>query len=555
MTVINPSNGLAITTCADATGIASVDTATLQNAINATAAGGRVLVPAGTYALDAALTITRSISIEGVSALPTFLDITGGGNSEYPETPYVAGAVFEQTAAATDIIDITGSAVTVHLKSLGLLFATGLASTGHGINASPSQTYGSGHDMGPTSFRWEDLYVYGHDGNHYAYVMLNPQYGSLVHCQSFGGGGFLVETDVGAINAGNLVFVHPYAAIFNNGTAHGFAHSAGSNSTPGTLNLLTYIRPQAIMAGATTQTTWNDLVGVGIPKSVSAVGVDLEGTGSGNPPQVGSGTQFIGAAYVTSAARWNGSAGSFASGPGAGGALAYNQGGDTFVGPGAGGAVTTGGTSTALGASALAAVTTNSGSTAIGAGAVQYNTGGNNTGVGATALQGPSGGASGGSNTALGFGPLVALTTGDQNTAIGQNALEAVTTGGNNVAVGYDAGQNNVTTGSNNTFIGENAGSSANVSDATAIGHATNASASGAVAIGVDSTGAGATATTADQFALGTANHQVQILKNATGSGSAALGANCPAVTVTAPETWFEMMDGSGNTVYIPAWK
>jgi|GEM_PF-1822816 hypothetical protein len=42
---------------------------------------------------------------------------------------------------------------------------------------------------------------------------------------------------------------------------------------------------------------------------------------------------------------------------------------------------------------------------------------------------------------------------------------------------------------------------------------------------------------------------------NTTGSGSASLGANCPAVTPTAPYTWIQVKTADGSTAYIPAWK
>jgi hypothetical protein len=42
---------------------------------------------------------------------------------------------------------------------------------------------------------------------------------------------------------------------------------------------------------------------------------------------------------------------------------------------------------------------------------------------------------------------------------------------------------------------------------------------------------------------------------NTTGAGSAALGANSPAVTNTAPYTWVKAISSDGSTVYIPAWK
>jgi hypothetical protein len=42
---------------------------------------------------------------------------------------------------------------------------------------------------------------------------------------------------------------------------------------------------------------------------------------------------------------------------------------------------------------------------------------------------------------------------------------------------------------------------------------------------------------------------------NTTGVGSALLGANSPAVTLTAPYTWIKAVSSDGSTVYIPAWK
>jgi K319L-like, PKD domain len=42
---------------------------------------------------------------------------------------------------------------------------------------------------------------------------------------------------------------------------------------------------------------------------------------------------------------------------------------------------------------------------------------------------------------------------------------------------------------------------------------------------------------------------------NSTGAGSALLGANCPAVTATAPYKWLQAQSADGSTVYIPCWK
>ena len=42
---------------------------------------------------------------------------------------------------------------------------------------------------------------------------------------------------------------------------------------------------------------------------------------------------------------------------------------------------------------------------------------------------------------------------------------------------------------------------------------------------------------------------------NSTGAGSALLGANSPAVTLTAPYTWVEMRANDNSVVYFPVWK
>jgi hypothetical protein len=47
----------------------------------------------------------------------------------------------------------------------------------------------------------------------------------------------------------------------------------------------------------------------------------------------------------------------------------------------------------------------------------------------------------------------------------------------------------------------------------------------------------------------------IQITQAATGSGSALLGSNCPAVDPSTPFSWIKMLAADGSTVYIPAYK
>jgi Chaperone of endosialidase len=93
----------------------------------------------------------------------------------------------------------------------------------------------------------------------------------------------------------------------------------------------------------------------------------------------------------------------------------------------------------------------NTSNTALGIGAlVSITTGADNTAVGFDALFADT---SGGFNTAVGFRALNLNTTGFQNTAMGLDALQQNTTGSNNTAFGEGAMDHN-STGSNNTAVG-----------------------------------------------------------------------------------------------------
>lgn len=531
-----------------ATGVVATDTANLAAALAAAPLGG-LIRGSGHYKINAALSVTQNVTIEGDSTTPTFASVTSGGSTSEPVSPFLAGMIIEQTVAATDIIDCFASAVTLNLRRVGLLFTAGLASTGHGVNCTPSQTYGSGHDMGLTGFHWEDVVVFGHDGNHYAYVWLNPQIGTLVNLQSYGGGHSSITCDAGSINAGNMTFFMPYGSVQNAGTANGIQLSSAVVGVPGQLNLLTFVRPQMNISGAAhtagTQLPFNANGGAVSPKFVTVIDCDFEGLGAGNQPVFGTYTQVLGSPLVDGG---NGrEAQGVRLGNTAGAATAYNVAQFVAVGYAALAAQTSGQFNTAVGYLALSDLTTASSSTAFGNTAAQHQTGAQNTAVGAGALQGSNGASSGTLNTAIGYDALQSLTTGTSDVGVGMAAMGLLTTGSNNVAVGYAAGQftngsnaNAIVAGNSNTFIGHEAGGasgdpsnsvaigyqaitvtagtavgySAHATAAgTAIGTLTQATAAGAIAIGYDSAGTAATSGTADLAVIGTTRTTLQVQK------------------------------------------
>lgn len=144
--------------------------------------------------------------------------------------------------------------------------------------------------------------------------------------------------------------------------------------------------------------------------------------------------------------------------------------------------------------------------------------------------------ATGTSNVAVGAESQREVITGRQNTSIGHGALNKNVTGIGNTAGGQLAGYN--ATGNHSVFLGFQSAYSPNSVGAnatttgfaqtllgaltgqgsttarnyiTCLGYKTTADGAGAVAIGTDSGGVGAAATTANEIALGTANHFVKV--------------------------------------------
>lgn len=600
------------------TGVAATDTANLQAAIDATPVGGLLQLsgsPLGLqYQINATLTATKHITIKGNSCTATFASATDGGAPQFPSAPYLAGTIIRVVANDIDALRLSGSGMSANLANFGILFDPALTSTGHGINCTPTQTRGSGLDFGLTDFVWENVHVWGHDGNHYGYVLVNFQYGELIHVRSWVGGGFYFEGNGSQENWGNLVALHPIAIQTKAGTAGGYIFSsAHTNPAGGSLDLMVFIRPQcgqmtAVMT-AGTQAVWNEYLGAGVPYSMTVISADFENSNL-TPFWPGPNTHFIGNQFLSGGnygltslgdqalrqTKTQGAIGIAATAIGQMALKANTTGsGQVAVGGAALTACTTGNNNTAVGNIASSALTTGSGTTAVGASSLQHNNADNVTAVGNYALTANT---TGTRNTAVGSHGMVTATTSSDNSALGDSALYSITTGvggntgigsaalGNattgqwNTAVGYKAGvtetgANTVTTASANTFVGYGAGpGSANASSwstaigtkslaggtagnayATALGAQTSALGAGSVAIGVDNAGTGASTSTTNVVALGTALHQVQLKNDTTGAGLAALGANSPAITNTAPYTWFKLMSSDGSTVYVPAWK
>jgi trimeric autotransporter adhesin len=149
---------------------------------------------------------------------------------------------------------------------------------------------------------------------------------------------------------------------------------------------------------------------------------------------------------------------------------------------------------TAIGHLALASNTLGSENTATGTGALLHNDTGNaNTATGTDALRSNLDGLQ---NTASGYQALFNNTTGDENTAIGYNTLFNNSSGSNNVALGALA-ESGVTTTNNVICIGA---AGENVSNSCYVGNIFGSTASGGIAVLINSSGKLGTSPSSQRF-------------------------------------------------------
>jgi hypothetical protein len=266
------------------------DTAAIQAAIDACPSGGIVKIPAGLYKITSAISCLDNLTIQGDFASEIYGEYANTETGIPGESPWITGSILLQSTAATNGINITGAGINVSLKNIGIRFADSIAfnNTGHGVYAVPTAMDGSGHDSGVTNCLWENVIVFGHDGNHYAFYSINMILATSNHLRSYGGGGWYMECDSYSGAFGNAVVSDTYFGLVAGGTADGFHLKSRTTSFPGMLNMVIFVRPQCnvmhisglplssaftIPTPQATQYLWRD---VGTPYRVTLIAPDME---------------------------------------------------------------------------------------------------------------------------------------------------------------------------------------------------------------------------------------------------------------------------------------
>ena len=265
------------------------DTAAIQAAIDACPVGGTVLLPTGVYKLTSALSFTQDATLMGAGLGGVIGTAAESSNGSGPLTaPYLNCSVLMPSTAGQNCIEITGAGIRVNLRYFGIKFAPGImfVDTGHGVYCANPDVVTVGHDLSTYSAVWESVTVFGHDGDHYGFYIVNPLMGTYTHLRSFGGGCIYMEGEHDDCVTGNTVIIHPYCWTFCGGTADCYTLKAQRTG----LNLLTVIRPQAIIqtnvpgpfsglgitAATIAQYMWRHIGSTSILSRISIYDPDLE---------------------------------------------------------------------------------------------------------------------------------------------------------------------------------------------------------------------------------------------------------------------------------------
>jgi hypothetical protein len=264
------------------------DTTAIQNCINdAVATNGVVALPSTPMAISAALSITGSVTIQGGGWTEIHGSASQGVHSlEVPvAAPYLTGSVLTVMTASTNAVNLTGAGATPRMFRFAVRFAGSFKTTGHGFFYQPPVNGAGGRDHGLICSTWRELGVFGHDGDHYAWYLINPIASLFDQLRSVGGGVLKFENNGAGGNYGNCTVTHLCAMFICNGTALG-VHLA---STINTMNLLSfngvYIGSgdySAVYSGygltAASGTIWDDASA----RNIVVNQLDLEGTAHTN---------------------------------------------------------------------------------------------------------------------------------------------------------------------------------------------------------------------------------------------------------------------------------
>jgi hypothetical protein len=194
----------------------------LQNAFNAAISAGRTLsLDFLNLGVDEPMSIGGPLHLIGPSVLANW----GPGGSANPEwlypqgtpNPFVGG-VITQLESGADILQYPANGE-LALEHLALVFGTPYVNTGNGLTQLPPAIDGA-YDFGMMDGRVNGVRVFGPDGNHYGFSLMNHCYGKWDHVRTFGGGGIHYQVNCNESQIGNCQWTDIISMLYIGGTAH-----------------------------------------------------------------------------------------------------------------------------------------------------------------------------------------------------------------------------------------------------------------------------------------------------------------------------------------------
>lgn len=156
-------------------------TTVFSQAMVASDNGSSIYIKSGTYGQ---IFLNKDVSLigEGISTTP----------AAYPSDPDdmitgMSGVVISITTANTNALTINGTRSNINIKNIGIHF-TG-SGTGYGVYSPAGNNI-----QGLMYSNLDNIFVWGHDANHYAFYLVNMQHCTTDRLYSFGGPAFHVET-------------------------------------------------------------------------------------------------------------------------------------------------------------------------------------------------------------------------------------------------------------------------------------------------------------------------------------------------------------------------
>lgn len=188
------------------------------------AAGARAEFPWGDICITAPLANTGlPAQIEGQGVLELYGGLTTTNDANWPTiAPYLRGTVFVVMAPNVDAYHLLAVGRSQTLRNFGIRFAGKFKATGHGVWSVPGSAGGTG--LGNIGGIFENVRVFGHDGDHYGFYVENAELMGWNTLRGYGGGCFRYVVGAGSPGSpGNLTAMNIYGAVFVNGSAHTYS--------------------------------------------------------------------------------------------------------------------------------------------------------------------------------------------------------------------------------------------------------------------------------------------------------------------------------------------